>query len=450
MTAAAIDTPAGRALLFRSFEAFGAIGLAVSGGPDSAAMMHLAAVWRDERRAAGQSAPRLVALTVDHGLRAGSAQEADVVAAWARGLGLEHGTLVWQGDKPATGVQAAAREARYRLLAGWAEAQDTPAAIAVAHTRDDQAETVLMRLARGSGADGLAAMRPVAFWGTVPILRPMLDTAKAALLSHLSAARVPFLEDPSNSLEHFERVRVRKAGPARAALGLANEALATTARRMSRAVEALEVETDRVLQAWCGTQPQLAHGVFRWPVRNDVAAEIQVRAMGRVLRCVGGAVAGAEPELAAVERLVERLGDTHFAGATLGRCQLTVDDGDVLIIRETGRLPLPVLRLQRGQSELWDGRFAVSFRSEMGAPVSHRVEVTALDAPLRLAIAGADPEFAVPDVPIAALAGLPLFLVDGEAAAVPSLGYTARPAVEDGLIFQVKFDQAGLFPQRPS
>ena len=139
--------------LFAEWKAAPAIVLAVSGGPDSIALMWLAARWR---RALARG-PRLVAVTVDHGLRAASAREASDVKRLARSLGLPHHTVRWRGAKPKTGVPAAARAARYRLLAK--AAQDHGAThILTAHTRDDQAETLLMRLLRGSGIAGLAAM----------------------------------------------------------------------------------------------------------------------------------------------------------------------------------------------------------------------------------------------------------------------------------------------------
>ena len=142
----------------RAFAGLRSLVLAVSGGPDSMALMLLATRWLPT----ASPAPVVHVATVDHGLRRGSADEAKWVALQAAAMGFPHHTLTWEGDKPATGRQAAAREARYGLLAGLIGhlSLPTPAAIAVAHHRDDQAETVLMRLARGSGVDGLAGMLP--------------------------------------------------------------------------------------------------------------------------------------------------------------------------------------------------------------------------------------------------------------------------------------------------
>ena len=133
-----------------------ACALAVSGGSDSTALMVLFADWLRQRRA---DAGAHTVLTVDHGLRPESAAEARAVADQAAALGFRHALLVWRGPKPSTGLQAAAREARYQLMRDYMGAHDI-ATLFTAHTRDDQAETLLMRLARGSGLDGLAAIAP--------------------------------------------------------------------------------------------------------------------------------------------------------------------------------------------------------------------------------------------------------------------------------------------------
>jgi tRNA(Ile)-lysidine synthase len=134
--------------------AFDAVALAVSGGSDSVALMTLVAEWATARA----TPPRLAVLTVDHGLRAGSADEARRVVGWAEARRLAAHVLTWTGAKPSTGIQAAAREARYRLMRQWCDDHGF-GPLVTAHTLEDQAETVLMRLARGSGVEGLAAAR---------------------------------------------------------------------------------------------------------------------------------------------------------------------------------------------------------------------------------------------------------------------------------------------------
>ncbi len=202
------------AQLFAGFADAPALVLAVSGGPDSMALMWLAARWRKARG----KGPRLVAVTVDHGLRPEAAREARAVKHAARNLDLAHRTLRWRGDKPATGVPEAARAMRYRLLARAAKAAGA-SHILTAHTRDDQAETLLMRLLRGSGIAGLAAMAAVSEREGLLLARPLLDVSKARLIATLKAAQLDFADDPTNRDPAFTRPRLRALMPALAAEG---------------------------------------------------------------------------------------------------------------------------------------------------------------------------------------------------------------------------------------
>ena len=170
--------------LFADWKSAPAIVLAVSGGPDSIALMWLAARWRR----ALKRGPRLIAVTVDHGLRPEAAREAREVKRLARTLELPHRTLRWTGTKPKTGLPAAAREARYRLLAQAARASGATH-ILTAHTRDDQAETLLMRMLRGSGIAGLAAMARETDRGGVRLARPLLDVSKSQLIATLEESQ---------------------------------------------------------------------------------------------------------------------------------------------------------------------------------------------------------------------------------------------------------------------
>src|ERR1700756_1494692 len=190
--------------LFADWRGVPAIVLAASGGPDSIALMWLAARWRR----ALKRGPRLIAVTVDHGLRTAAAAEARDVKRLARSLDLQHRTVRWSGTKPRTGLPAAARSARYRLLAQAARANGATH-ILTAHTRDDQAETLLMRMLRGSGISGLAAMARVTERDGVVLARPLLDISKSQLIATLRKAKVGFAEDPTNRDTSFTRPRLR-------------------------------------------------------------------------------------------------------------------------------------------------------------------------------------------------------------------------------------------------
>ena len=225
--------------LFADWKAAPAIVLAVSGGPDSMALMWLAARWR-RTLARG---PRLFAVTVDHGLRAESAAEARDVKRLARSLELPHRTMRWTGAKPKTGLPAAARAARYHLLARAARAHGATH-IFTAHTRDDQAETLLMRLMRGSGIAGLAAMARQSERNGLLLARPLLHVAKSQLVATLKKARVGFADDPTNRDPNFTRPRIRAVMPALAAEGGDARNLARLASRLARANAAVEVLVD--------------------------------------------------------------------------------------------------------------------------------------------------------------------------------------------------------------
>ncbi|MCK1720412.1 tRNA lysidine(34) synthetase TilS [Bradyrhizobium sp. 141] len=225
--------------LFAGLKAAPALVLAVSGGPDSVALMWLAARWQ---RSLARG-PRLTVVTVDHGLRREAAREAREVKRFAVELGLEHRTLRWRDAKPKTGLPAAAREARYRLLAQAARAVGA-SHVLTAHTRDDQAETLVMRLLRGSGLAGLSAMASLSERDGIVLARPLLDVPKAQLIATLRRAKVGFADDPTNRDTAFTRPRLRALLPQLAAEGGDARTLVRLATRLARANAAVEVLAD--------------------------------------------------------------------------------------------------------------------------------------------------------------------------------------------------------------
>ncbi|TMJ05969.1 MAG: tRNA lysidine(34) synthetase TilS [Alphaproteobacteria bacterium] len=308
--------------------------LAVSGGPDSTALLWLAARWRAKRK----RGPRLIAVTIDHGLRQASTREALAVKRLAKKLNVAHRTLRWAGKKPNTGIQEAARAARYRLL-GDAARRAGAGHILTAHTLDDQAETVLFRLARGSGLSGLRGMVPRAplpsperggsiaagdrggvnfsqrtptrrasladlplagGGGALLLLRPFLTLPKSRLLATLRAAKVPFADDPSNRDPRFTRPRLRELMPGLAAEGLDARRLAGFARRMARADQAIE---HAVEEAAAGLSRGAGPLVFSRQYA-DLPAEIALRLLGRAIAQVGNE---GPVELAKLEALYDAL-----------------------------------------------------------------------------------------------------------------------------------------------
>jgi tRNA(Ile)-lysidine synthase len=273
--------------LFSDLDHLPALLLAVSGGPDSTALMLLAARWRKTLK----TKPKLIAVTVDHGLRAESKREAAAVARLARKLGIAHRTLRWRGAKPKTGLQEAARVVRYRLLA--AAARKAKAShILTAHTRDDQAETVLIRMSRGSGIAGLAAMArlssvPGGGEGQIKLARPLLDIPKARLVATLHAAKIAFADDPSNRDPRFTRARLRGLMAELAREGLDSRRLALLALRLKRADRAVDAVVDRAVAELTRLSPAGDAIAIDAAAYSGLPAEIGLRLLGRAVDRVG-------------------------------------------------------------------------------------------------------------------------------------------------------------------
>jgi tRNA(Ile)-lysidine synthase len=380
------------------FESGPLLAVGVSGGADSLALALLADRWA---RARGG---RVVGLTVDHRLRPGSDAEAAQVAAWLAARGIDHRILRYEGPAPERNVQAEARAARYALLETWCR-ENACLHLLVAHHREDQAETVLLRLARGSGLDGLAGMAPLAERDACRVLRPLLAMPRAALAAYLEAAGQPWLEDPSNRAARFARARVRHA---LGAAGAGSARLFLAARNLGRARAALEAAVNELLGRAVALDP--AGFALAAPEAFEAApAEVRLRALSRLLTTIGG---GAQaPRLERLERLADRLGESR----TLAGCQVLPWRGRLLVCREAAAAA-PLRPLVAGEATRWDGRFLVRL-----AP----------DAPAGLSIGAAGPG-GPGALPAAAKASLPaLFDLEGRVA-VPHLG-TCRAGSETWL-----------------
>ncbi len=313
---------------------------------------------------AGRSGTTLEAATVDHGLRAGSAAEAARVAEWCAAIGLRHRILKWTGDKPARGVQAAARSMRYCLLCE-ASAALGCGAILTAHTANDQAETVFMRMAKGAGPRGMAGMagRSMIADGpseAIPVLRPLLGVGRRRLVATLGATGQEYLDDPSNVDPTFERVRVRAL---LAALGEQNlvtrESLLECAGKLRSACALLDQEERRASDCAGAT----FHGWGGVSLRASAVEKPGAAALFRQLFYAAGGGAY-PPQIVAVERA---LGDIATRGAaTLGGAVATRLGETLWLHREpaalTGRAgvaPKAPQRLSPGTKILWDRRYII-------------------------------------------------------------------------------------------
>ncbi len=260
--------------------------IGVSGGSDSLALMLLLADW-----AKGQGLPPPLVFCVDHGLRPEAKAEGRKVMAWARAAGLRGFVLREEAALPSSdNLEAAARALRYRLM-GEAMARKKRAALYVAHTEDDQAETFLLRLARGSGVDGLSGMRPLApfpdpDFARLQLARPLLSFSRAVLREYLAVQNHPWIDDPMNADTRFARVRIRSAWPALAALGLTPGRLVEACSHLARARAALEVAAEAVVMRAC--RPH-ADGILIDPLAlGQAPPELALRALAGILMLVSG------------------------------------------------------------------------------------------------------------------------------------------------------------------
>jgi len=295
------------------FEAKPRIAVAVSGGADSMALVLLAARWAARR---GGS---VMALSVDHGLRPEAKAEVRRVKRWLAARGIAQRILRWRGAKPKANLQAEARAARYRLLEDWCRKAGV-LHLLVAHQREDQAETFLLRLARGSGVEGLAAMAPLGERAGLRLLRPLLALSRARLRATLAACKQDWIEDPSNEDDKHARVRLRALLPALERVGLEPARLAATARRLGRAREALEGETARLLAAAVELSPA-GYALLDPALLAAAAEEIGLRALARIIQTLGGG--GYAPRLERLARLYRAIVEQGLpAPRTLGGCRI--------------------------------------------------------------------------------------------------------------------------------
>ncbi|OIQ30597.1 MAG: tRNA lysidine(34) synthetase TilS [Alphaproteobacteria bacterium MedPE-SWcel] len=325
------------------------LGVAVSGGSDSLALMYLLADL-----VAGTETELHIA-TVDHGLRAESRDEAEQVAAHASGLGLSHDILTWQDPADGGNLQGAARAARYRLLADWARSRGI-GHVAVGHTAEDQAETVLMRLRRASGVTGLSGMPVRHLRDGVEILRPMLGLRRSDLRDFLLSRNVSWIDDPSNLDRRFERVRIRDAFKALEPLGVTVEALTAVADNMRMAEAALSQAT----QAAATDMASVRYGAVMIDATGfeQLPEELARRLLVQALGYISGA--GYPPRRTPLQDAMTALRDGR--GATLQGGRVFRQGRSVWVCRELQavrdlRLAVPT----DGRAEvIWDHTWRIS------------------------------------------------------------------------------------------
>ncbi len=302
-----------------------AIAVGVSGGPDSVALAWLLKDW------AAAHNKTLHVLTVDHGLRAESAQEAlgvqALVSQWPQTI---HHTLQWQGDKPETRLLEEARRVRYALMQNYC-ATNSINCLFLAHHQDDQAETFLLRLAKGSGVDGLAAMQRVQALGAFQLIRPLLSVPKDALIDVCVAHGLTYVCDPTNEKIEYARPRLRAAYSVLAEEGLTTKRLATTAMRMGRARLAFETITAQAMVV-CVEQQTERSMAFSLETLRAYPEEIVLRVMQRAIEKVSALSHSYPPRLEKVETLTKDIYEGRLTTTTtLAGCLFVPDQKNGLL-----------------------------------------------------------------------------------------------------------------------
>ena len=442
--AAAIDAATFDALMapLGPFEPAPRIAVAVSGGPDSLALCLLTDRWA---RVRGGTA---FGLTVDHGLRSESKAEAAQVRQWLEARGIAHRTLRWKGAPPLSAIQEEARAARLALLTGWCRRAGV-LHLLLGHQREDQAETALQRLVRGSGIDGLAAMAPVRLalepgGGGVRLLRPLLPVSRDALIATLASSNQPWIDDPTNRDTRHTRPRLAAALAQLATEGLSAERLAKAAARAADDRGALDRLCTDLLAA-CARPSPAGFVTLDRDVWRRAPPALAVRALSRVVSTVSSAPY--PPRQERLERLARRLLGDDVKAATLAGCRIVPQrEGQLVVCREPAAAS-EVRSLEPGKSALWDRRFVVSLGRSAGAGsfFVRRLGRNGLAQARAMARAAGMP-LATDCIPAPARPALPaLFDLDGLLAA-PHLGFR-RPSPRER-VGKAEFS-ASFRPARP-
>jgi tRNA(Ile)-lysidine synthase len=305
----------------------------------------------------------ICALTVDHRLRPESGAEIRRLGGWLSARGIRHQVLVWEGEKPASGIQEAARAARYRLLAQWCREHGC-LHLLTAHHREDQAETHLIRRAAHSGTGGLAGMSVIRELEGCRLLRPLLGIGKARLIATLEVEHQPFITDPSNRDPAFARARLRggEGGPVPEC---DLDALLDAVGELGRERAAREPAGDALLARAVAVHPA-GFAILDPSLLLAASPDIAERALSAVVSTLGGALY--PPRRCRVARLLRVLGGEAYGGRTLGGCRFVAWRGSILVLRELAAAADPVL-VAPGASLVWDRRFAVASPAGAKCPV---------------------------------------------------------------------------------
>jgi tRNA(Ile)-lysidine synthase len=352
-----------------SFDRLENIAVAVSGGGDSMALVLLLERWCKNNNVS------LTILTVDHGLRLASNDEALRVAGWLSSLTVTHHILKWEGDKPTSNIQSAARNARYQLMGNFC-ADKNIKYLFLAHHMDDQAETFLLRLFRGSGVDGLSAMDsmsvlPVSGNDTI-VVRPLLNIAKDRLLETLKVAGQEWIFDPSNNNENFARVKVRALLEQSNIDGLNSEKLSKTAQKMNRVRSLLDDLTTQAESDYVSVHP-LGYAKLDKSFVETLHEEIALRLLVKIVKHISGG--DYAPRYEKLLSLYNNIKSGNFSGQTLMGCLIFCNKTrEIVFVRELSAVHSGI-EITDEKQHLWDNRFYVNGNKFQGRVVAFSKDI---------------------------------------------------------------------------
>ena len=259
------------------------IALAVSGGPDSTAMMQIAALSKKLKN------NNVTVIVVDHGLREESKNEANIVGQNAKLLGFKFKILKWDGVKPKTRIQEIARKTRYKLMTSWCKKKGIEK-LFLAHHLDDQVETFLMRLGKGSGVDGLAVMNYVTEISSLKLVRPFLEIPKTRFIKILSITNLEWISDPSNFSSDYKRSRIRKILPILSKEGINSKQIGLVIKRMRSAKDALNTQTNILLKKYLSNVDNVAYFLNKELLKDAKEKEILLRVLEKIFMNISGSI----------------------------------------------------------------------------------------------------------------------------------------------------------------
>ncbi|MEC7488117.1 MAG: tRNA lysidine(34) synthetase TilS [Pseudomonadota bacterium] len=399
------------------------VAVAVSGGPDSTALLLLLRGWTVTT---GRS---LIALTVNHDLRTDAAKEAEQVANWCKKIGIEHQILRWTGKKPETGLQAAARKARYRLMEHWCR-ENGVGDLCVGHTQNDQVETFLFRMSRGSGPDGLAAMPLVAFHGDIRIVRPLLTITRSRINATLDEAAQPSIEDPMNADRRYARTVIRHQVERLQKLGVSLSDVAVAARLFGEVRTKNETATSdlyrRIVVLHSAGYADIDATEWR-----DANAEVASRLIAALIQKIGGG--DYFPRRERLERIVNALERDTDLTRTLGGCKISAR-GEVIRVQREHRAIRAKVSVAPGGFAIWDGRFELEFSKNV-QPRKNMMEVRALgEQGWQVLVTTPSVRERIDryrNIPVSALYALPAVWGGEMIAEVPHLSYSIDETIEN-------------------